>query len=157
MSPISAGALELGALSPTHKHAKREKTLVILNKLSERDTSKAAVEELYRWIKVIRPYCVGACGVLGSRMHLISERNDNKSTLLVVIREPCNRSGSLGTSLVLQITGSGRSWSDCACELLMCHRDRAEDFGTQGLPLLSHDGLNDTVNITRIASSCQHG
>ena len=83
MSPISAGALELGALSPTHKHAKQEKTFVILNKLSERDTSKAAVEELYRWIKVIRPYCVGACGVLGSRMHLISERNDNKSTLFV--------------------------------------------------------------------------
>ncbi|KAL3152399.1 hypothetical protein ABBQ32_001452 [Trebouxia sp. C0010 RCD-2024] len=51
MSPVFASALELGALSPTQKHATREKMLVILNKLSERDTSKAAVEELYRLIK----------------------------------------------------------------------------------------------------------
>lgn len=53
MSPVFASALGLGALSPTQKHATRDKTLVILNKLSERDTSKAAVEELYRLIKVI--------------------------------------------------------------------------------------------------------
>lgn len=51
MSPVCAS--ELGALSPIGKHAKRDRTLVILNKLSERDTSQAAVEELTRLIKVI--------------------------------------------------------------------------------------------------------
>ena len=55
MSPVCASALELGGLSPIGKHAKRDKMLVILNKLSERDTSQAAVEELNRLIKVILP------------------------------------------------------------------------------------------------------
>lgn len=64
MSPVFASALELGALSPTQKHATREKMLVILNKLSERDTSKAAVEELYRLIKVIIHIFVCTCGIL---------------------------------------------------------------------------------------------
>lgn len=53
MSPIYASALELGGVSPIGKHAKRDRTLAILNKLSERDTSQAAVEELNRLIKVI--------------------------------------------------------------------------------------------------------
>lgn len=53
MSPITAGAFELGAHSPIGKHVKRDRTLVILNKLSQRDTSQAAVEELNRMIKVI--------------------------------------------------------------------------------------------------------
>lgn len=53
MSPLYASALELGGLSPIGKHAKRDKTLEILVKLSERDTAQAAVEELNRLIKVI--------------------------------------------------------------------------------------------------------
>lgn len=53
MSRPCASPLELGGLSPIGRHAKRDRTLVILNKLSERDTSQAAVEELNRLIKVI--------------------------------------------------------------------------------------------------------
>lgn len=53
MSPIYASALEPGGLPPIGKHAKRDKTLEILVKLSERDTSQAAVEDLNRLIKVI--------------------------------------------------------------------------------------------------------
>lgn len=76
MSPICAS--DLGVLSPIGKHAKRDRTLVILNKLSERDTSQAAVEELNRLIKVIwllsdlfaaaerlRMELIGSCEVQG--------------------------------------------------------------------------------------------
>lgn len=51
MPPISSRALEV--LSPNAMHTKRESILAVLSKLSERDTSQPAVEELTRVIKVI--------------------------------------------------------------------------------------------------------